>query len=108
MIREITATNLAERLARGEPTLLVDVRKRWEYELAAIHPSTHIPLDELPSRLDELEPPEGALIVTVCHHGVRSLHAAILLARSGFENVCSLAGGTDAWSVAVDPKLPRY
>ncbi|MBL8685703.1 MAG: hypothetical protein JNK05_41385 [Myxococcales bacterium] len=108
MIQEITAKELSLRLERGEPTVLVDVRQPWEFEFGAIAGSKLIPLNELAQRVGEIEAPSGAMIVTVCHHGVRSMHAAIFLARSGLENVCSLAGGTDAWSVDVDPALPRY
>jgi rhodanese-related sulfurtransferase len=39
---------------------------------------------------------------------VRSLSAAEYLRRLGHADVCSLAGGIDAWSCAVDPTLPRY
>ena len=67
-----------------------------------------MPLGELSQCADELEPPPGALIVAYCHHGVRSLNAAVLLERMGYERVVSLAGGIDAWSLAVDPSVPRY
>lgn len=108
MIREISARELSQRLERGEPTVLVDVRQPWEFELGSIAGSKLLPLNELATRVNEIEAPSGAMIVTVCHHGVRSMHAAMFLSRSGLENVCSLAGGTDAWSIDVDPKLPRY
>jgi rhodanese-related sulfurtransferase len=108
MIKEITAKELSQRLSRGEPTVLIDVRQPWEFELCAIAGSTLLPLNELSTRVDEISAPDGAMIVTVCHHGVRSMHAAIFLARSGLENVCSLRGGTDAWSIDVDPALARY
>jgi adenylyltransferase/sulfurtransferase len=108
MIREISVTELSARLARGEATHLIDVREPWEFELGALPGSQHIPLGELPARLDEVRPREGALLVIVCHHGVRSLRAAMFLARSGHPEACSLAGGTDAWSRLVDPSLARY
>jgi rhodanese-related sulfurtransferase len=34
--------------------------------------------------------------------------AARLLEQFGFRDVLSLAGGIDAWSLAVDPSVPRY
>ena len=52
--------------------------------------------------------PQHALVVTICHHGVRSLRAAGWLRSTGVQNVVSLAGGIDAWSREVDPKVPRY
>ena len=108
MPAEITPQALAARLADGAPTYLLDVRQTWEHALVAIADSTLVPLDELPSRYRELDPPTGALVVTYCHHGVRSLNAAMFLAMQGWRDVVSLAGGIDAWARVVDPSLPRY
>ena len=87
---------------------VVDVREPWEHALAALPGSVLVPLGELEARAGELAPPAGALVVTYCHHGVRSLSAAGFLARSGVEPVVSLAGGLDAWSRDIDPTVPRY
>jgi rhodanese-related sulfurtransferase len=46
--------------------------------------------------------------VVYCHHGIRSLSGANLLERHGLTNVVSLAGGIDAWSLEIDPQVPRY
>jgi rhodanese-related sulfurtransferase len=111
MIRQINVRELKKRLDAGEPTYLVDVRQPWEHETAAI-PATvadHvlIPLDQLADHVDEVTPPEGALVVAYCHHGVRSLNAAHILSQAGIEAV-SLAGGIDMWSLQIDPNVPRY
>lgn len=107
--RQISVRELAERLrAQGRTdTYLLDVRQLWEHQRAALPASVLIPLHELPARLDEVEPPPGALVVAYCHHGVRSLGAAAILEQAGFDAV-SLRGGIDAWSLEVDPSLPRY
>ena len=107
-MREISPADLQTRLAAGEPTYLLDVRQAWEHQLAALPRSVLVPLDELPGRLDDLAPPAGALVVTICHHGVRSVSAAALLGQAGLAPVASLAGGIDAWSRLVDPAVPRY
>jgi adenylyltransferase/sulfurtransferase len=107
-MREIEPNALAERLARGEPTYLLDVREPWEYRLASIAGSVLLPLGELQQRLHDVRPPDGALLVTICHHGVRSLQAAMWLQSTGFPATVSLGGGIDAWSALVDPSVPRY
>ncbi|MBW8831093.1 MAG: sulfurtransferase [Burkholderiales bacterium] len=90
--------------------LLLDVREPWEVELASISlpgvAAKHIPMGSIPDRLDDLEPSQS--IVCICHHGVRSLQVVAFLERHGFESVYNLAGGIDAWSVEVDPTVPRY
>lgn len=108
MIRQISVRELKERLDRKEPTYLVDVRQPWEHELVHLPDDRLLPLDELVERADELDPPAGALIVAYCHHGIRSINAAVLLERLGHARVASLAGGIDRWAIEIDPSLPRY
>jgi adenylyltransferase/sulfurtransferase len=108
MIKEITARQLAMRQENGESFYLLDVRQPEEHALAALPNSTLIPLGQLPARAEEVKPPEGVPIVVYCHHGVRSQHGAAALLRLGHRDVYSLAGGIDAWSVEVDPAVPRY
>ena len=57
--------------------------------MAALPNSVLVPLNELPQRAAELKPPPGALVVTYCHHGVRSLTAAEFLEHCGFQDVHS-------------------
>jgi adenylyltransferase/sulfurtransferase len=108
MVRQLKVQELSALLAAGEPVYLLDVRQPWEHDLAALPDSTLIPLDQLVARAGEVQPPQGATVVVYCHHGIRSLSGAALLQRLGFDDVASLAGGIDAWSLHVDPKVPRY
>ncbi len=108
MVRQISPAELAQKLTAGEAVHLVDVRNPWEHETAALPNSQLVPLSELSRRVGEVQPPTGALVVVYCHHGVRSLTGAVILAHAGLTEVASLAGGIDAWSVAIDPQVPRY
>ena len=108
MVRELTPSELAARLKAGEPTLLVDVRQPEEHAIGVIPGSVRMPLGELPVRAGEIDPPAGTLVVAICHHGVRSYKAAMYLKQVGVEDVASLAGGVEAWSLQVDAGLPRY
>jgi adenylyltransferase/sulfurtransferase len=103
---EISVRDLKAKMDRNEAFTLIDVREPYEYEIARIEGSQLIPLGELESRLNEL-PRTGTLIMH-CHSGGRSERAVLLLQESGFENAVNLAGGIDAWSVEVDPAVPRY
>ncbi|MDB4970721.1 MAG: putative rhodanese-related sulfurtransferase [Myxococcales bacterium] len=93
---------------RGDSIYLVDVRQAWEHELVHLPDDILVPLDQLEERHDEITPPEGALIITYCHHGIRSINAAAMLEKVGHRRVASLAGGIDLWSQLVDPSMPRY
>jgi rhodanese-related sulfurtransferase len=108
VVRQINVHDLSKRLTQNEPTHLLDVRQQWEHDTAALPGSQLLPLDQLLDRADELPPTTDAMIVVYCHHGIRSLSGAALLERLGHTNVASLAGGLDAWSLLVDPRVPRY
>ena len=102
----ITVKELKERLDKGDKPFLLDVREPYEYSLAKIEGSVLIPLGTLPQSLDKLD--RNAEIVAYCHHGMRSADAAGFLLQQGFSNVKNLVGGIDAWSLHVDPSVPRY
>lgn len=107
-MKQITPVQLESRLesqAERRPILL-DVREPDEFRLAHIPGSLHIPMQDVPRRLAELDP--AAEIVVICHHGMRSAQVAGFLEGRGFSDVSNLAGGIDGWSVQVDPGVPRY
>jgi len=102
----ITVRDLKDRLDKGEKIFLLDVREPHEYSMAKIEGSTLIPLGTLPTSLDQLNPSDE--IVALCHRGMRSADAVGFLLQQGFSNVKNLIGGIDAWSVEIDPEVPRY
>ena len=108
MIPQMHPSELKTRLDSGDPIYLLDVRQHNEREYCAIVPSDFIPLGELAQRLDDVTPPANAAVVVYCHHGIRSLSGAAILQQAGHHNVYSLSGGIDAWSLLVDPGVPRY
>ena len=107
MIPQIRPADLKRMLDAGGPVYLVDVRGSDEHAYCRLPDSLLVPLPELPGRVEEVQPPAGALVVVYCHHGVRSLSGAAILRRAGIE-ASSLSGGIDAWSLTVDPAVPRY
>ncbi|HBL27555.1 MAG TPA: molybdenum cofactor biosynthesis protein MoeB [Acidobacteria bacterium] len=103
---EMTVRELQGRLEAGEPLVLLDVRTHQEYEIARLPGAVLIPLHELQERTGELDP--AATIAAYCHHGGRSANAVAYLRSLGFERAINVTGGIDAWSLQVDPSVPRY
>ncbi len=102
---EITPRETAE-LLKQEKIKLLDVRTPEEYGIARVPGSL---LVDQPLAQDIRQTwPKDVRIVTICHHGIRSLDAAIYLRGLGFANAKSMMGGIEAWSLQVDSAIPRY
>ncbi|OZA22041.1 MAG: sulfurtransferase [Hydrogenophilales bacterium 17-64-11] len=105
-MRQLRPAELAAHLRAGHAPVLLDVREPWEWNLCHLPDAILIPMHELPARLQELD--KDAETVVICHHGVRSYHAARYLETLGFGDVVNLSGGVAAWADEVDPAMPRY
>jgi rhodanese-related sulfurtransferase len=103
---EITPEEVKSKLESGADFTLLDCRELWEYQTARIEQAVNIPMGEIPARAGELD--RDKHIVVMCHHGMRSMNVTAWLRQQGFESVQSMAGGIDAWSRTVDPKVPIY
>jgi monothiol glutaredoxin len=108
-VKQLPVKELAARLAAakndGKPFLLFDVRTPDEFATARI-PGARLVDDEVRAMLTAL--PRSTPVAFVCHHGGRSQAAAEHWIKQGFTDVTNVVGGTDAWSVEVDPSVPRY
>ncbi len=102
----ITGPELDERLRGSEELVLLDIRQPEERAIVQLPNSQLIDGELVQVILDTW--PKDTPIVCYCHHGIRSLEAAMYFKSNGFTNVLSLTGGIDAWSVEIDPSLPRY
>lgn len=106
-MKQITAPELHAHLQTAEPKpLLLDVREPREFAFCHIESSLHIPMNDVPARLAELDPARE--IIVICHHGMRSASVANFLISRGYSNVVNLSGGVDAWAALVDQNMPRY
>ncbi len=104
---EFSPAELKDRLASAKlPPLLLDVREPWEYDIAHLPNSVLIPVLQIEERLGELDPERETVVI--CHHGIRSMKIACVLANAGFERVINLRGGLDAWAKEVDSSMLVY
>lgn len=104
---EITATELKQRLDKGDDIQIVDVREPNEVAVAKLPNTIHIPLAQVVNRMSEIDPERETVVH--CKMGGRSARAIEALQRSGFTGKLSnLKGGITAWSNDVDPSVPKY
>jgi adenylyltransferase/sulfurtransferase len=106
-MEEISATELKQRLDKGDDIQIIDVREPHEYEIGQIPDSKLIPLGQVLNRMNEIDPDRETVVH--CKMGGRSAKAIDALQRSGFAGkLINLRGGITAWSDEVDPRVPKY
>ncbi len=81
---------------------VLDVREQDEWEAGHIAEALHIPLMQVPHRLDGL--PVDRPILVVCKVGARSAQATAFLQAHGREAV-NLSGGMLAWESSGRPMV---
>lgn len=106
-MEEITVYDLKEKLDKNESFFLLDVREPFEAEISSIG-GTLIPLDQIPSRVGELEERKDEEVIVMCRSGSRSARAVKFLQNRGFTNIKNLKGGINEWAREVDDSIQEY
>jgi rhodanese-related sulfurtransferase len=107
----LSVEDFVQRRAIAEDDLqLIDVREPAEVQIASVDGFVNLPLSEFATWSDSIQRrfETDKETIVMCHHGVRSAQMCLWLAQQGFMNLKNLTGGIDAYSVAVDPAVPRY
>lgn len=109
-IPQISVEELALRMAQDANLQLIDVREPQEVAIAHLTGFAVFPLSEYEQWsqdiTSQLNPDAETLVI--CHHGIRSAQMCQWLQAQGFRDVKNISGGIDAYSLLVDPKIPRY
>lgn len=110
-VTQISVETLGHRMAESTESLqLVDVREPQEVAIASLEGFENLPLSEYAEWSDQIQTrldPHAETLV-ICHHGIRSAQMCQWLMSQGFTDVKNVAGGIDAYSIMVDPSIPRY
>jgi rhodanese-related sulfurtransferase len=96
-IRETDTAAVRERIRRGEPFHLLDVREESEWEAGHLPGAVHLGKGVLERDIEKLVPDTAAALVLYCGGGYRSVLAADALQKMGYTNVQSMGGGFSAW-----------
>ena len=100
--RPVPPGELSEKRRRGEPVTLIDVRTSKEVTRAGKIPgAVHIPIDDLRSRMRELDPERETILY--CATGLRSYVGERILSQQGFKRVQTLTGGIFSWMFELEP-----
>lgn len=86
----------------GPDTVLLDVREDDEWRRGHAADAQHIPMGQVPARLDEID--RDAEVYVICHVGGRSLRVAQFLQQHGYRPI-NVDGGMLAWASAGRPVI---
>ena len=86
---------------------VIDVREPHEWEEAHLEQAIHVPMDEVPARIDEVAPDSSEPLILYCRTQNRSGKVAELLGGLGYEDVRVIEGGIVAWSEAGYPVVAQ-
>lgn len=110
-VPQITVEELASLITSQKERLqLIDVREPQEIAIASLQSFENLPLSQFAAWSGDIHARFDADTETLvlCHHGIRSAQMCQWLLGQGFTNVKNIAGGIDAYSLLIDPKIPRY
>lgn len=114
-IDELFPWDLEEKLNRGDPPVLVDIREPYEFEAMHIEGSLNVPRGILESACDwgyqetipELVAARDREVVLMCKSGNRSALAAKVLQEMGYQAVSSLKTGLRGWNDYEQPLIDQ-
>lgn len=98
-MKEITANELEIKLKEGQKVNMIDVREADEIATGKIVNAKHIPLGEVPTRLDELDKTKAYTLI--CRSGGRSGNAGEFLEEEGYD-VTNMIGGMLSWQGPIE------
>ncbi len=107
-VPQINVAEAKARLAGTPPPRLIDVREQDEWDFCHLPGAELMPLSRFVELAEASLPDRNEPLLIYCHHGGRSAQATAYLLRGGFTDVTNVAGGIDAWSLEIDPSVPRY
>ncbi|MFB5759397.1 rhodanese-like domain-containing protein [Paenibacillus medicaginis] len=95
-IPQIEPSELRQRLEAGEHLNLIDVREDEEVAAGMIPGARHIPMNQIPARLEEIDPDQE--VIFICRSGYRSERVCEYLQQHGYDNCINMTGGMLQWN----------
>lgn len=97
MFKQVPTREIKRRIESGDTPVLLDVRRQDEWEEKQLPGAIHIPLEEIETRLNELENYKNSELIVYCRTGNRSSQACMLLEMFDFNNLVNMQGGIAVW-----------
>lgn len=93
----VTLEEVKQALDARNDAVVLDVRSAEEYARGHIADSSHVPLDTIQDRAENVLKNKQKTIYVYCFSGSRSSIATEILKKLGYKNVFNMTGGLLAW-----------
>ena len=107
-MKQMSPTELQAFLNTGVKPLMIDVREAHELSNGMIDGAKHIPMNDVPARLDEFADYKDHTVVLICRSGKRSAQVGQYMEHAGFTDVINLDSGMNGWASDVDTTMTVY
>lgn len=103
-VKNVSADEANEFMKQNKNAFILDVRTRGEYKSGHLPGAKNVPVDELPSRIGEIEKYKNNPVIVYCASGGRSPSAVRTLLKSDFNNIIHMNRGISSWSYKIERK----
>lgn len=107
-MKQMNPSELQTLLSSGVQPLMLDVREAHELVNGMIGGAQHIPMNDIPARLEEFANYKDQTVVLICRSGKRSAQVGQFMEHVGFTDVINLDGGMNGWATDVDTSMTVY
>lgn len=85
-----------------DDVVVLDVREPWEFygDTGHVKDSVHIPMGEVPDKIEQIQKHAAKNIAVICNSGNRSYSVCEYLKDLGFEKVFNIRGGIIQWHLS--------
>ena len=97
-LANVTAQDLAQRLAHDRDLVVLDVREASEWADGHVPGARHIPMRQVSQRIEEI--PRDRTVAITCAGGARSSVVGSMLLARGFTDLVNVWGGMTGWAQA--------
>ncbi|KMQ50849.1 Thioredoxin [Chitinispirillum alkaliphilum] len=95
--KNVTPAESRMLIDESEDVIILDIRTVQEFRSGHLKNSTHIPLNELQNRIDEIQQYKDQKILVYCRSGNRSIAGSQILLSNGFNQIYHLSTGINGW-----------
>ena len=102
--KNVSAEEAHKLICENKEFIILDVRTKEEYDKGHIPGAKLIPVEVIPTKVDQLDKYKDKPVLVYCASGAKSPVAIITLENNGFKNIYNLSSGISSWKYTLSKK----